>query len=119
MRFVLDNDVDAGVCRELRRAGHECWTAADAGLAGRVAADDDSVSVYAEDKNAVLITHDREFTSRRIRQTHGLHIRLTCAQPDGPQVIRERLPQIIGSFDEGPVLVVGADGLRVYPRRWE
>jgi hypothetical protein len=31
-RFVCDHDVDAAVAMMLRKAGHEAWTAADAGL---------------------------------------------------------------------------------------
>jgi hypothetical protein len=44
VRFLLDNDVDVAVGRVLRNAGHECWTAAEANLAGRIAADDDELS---------------------------------------------------------------------------
>jgi predicted nuclease of predicted toxin-antitoxin system len=69
VRFVLDNDVDAEDGVVLRRAGHVCWTAAGAGLAGPVSAVDDEVADYAHDKQAVLITHDREFTRRRMRNT--------------------------------------------------
>ena len=56
MRFVLDEDADAqAVGSFLRRRGHECWTVVDAGLGGT---DDDAVTIYADDSNAVLITHD-------------------------------------------------------------
>ena len=52
MRFLLDNDVEVAVGRVLRSGGHDCWTASAANLAGRVAADDDELSVYAQQKDA-------------------------------------------------------------------
>lgn len=72
MRFFLDNDVPVSVSGALRRHGHVCWTAADAGLADE--SQDDDLSVYAEGREAVLITLDREFTLRRRRNPIGRHI---------------------------------------------
>ena len=55
MRFVLDEDVDAqAVGSLLRHHGHDCWSVVAAGLGG---ADDDAVAIYADDQDAVLITH--------------------------------------------------------------
>jgi hypothetical protein len=34
VRFFLDNDVDVAVGSLLRRQGHVCWSASDAGLSG-------------------------------------------------------------------------------------
>lgn len=92
MRFLLDNDVDAGVGQVIRQLGHECWTAAECGL---TEADDDSVSVYADDKSAVVISHDKDFARRRIARTFGWHVRLSCAQPDGQDVIRLQFDRIV------------------------
>lgn len=55
MRFVLDYDVDVRVCQLFTASGHECWRAPD-GLI-----EDDDISVYADDRNAVVLSHDREF----------------------------------------------------------
>jgi predicted nuclease of predicted toxin-antitoxin system len=121
VRFVLDNDVDARVARVLRQARHECWTAAAAGLAGPVSADDDEVAVYAHNKGAVLITHDREFTRRRMKNTIGQHVRLDCEQPDAPDVIAEQLNAIIEALEglENVVLIVSASRVRIHHGRWE
>ena len=121
MRFLLDNDVDARVAEVLRAAGRECWTAAAAGLAGRVSADDDEVAVYAHDKGAVLITHDREFTRRRMRNTIGHHIRLNCEQPDSPAIVAAHLEKILESLKgiENVVLLVSESMVKVHPGRWE
>jgi predicted nuclease of predicted toxin-antitoxin system len=54
-RFVCDHDVDVAVAMMLRKAGYEAWTAADAGL---YRAGDDDLTVYADNKDAVLISHD-------------------------------------------------------------
>ncbi|MGH8906915.1 MAG: DUF5615 family PIN-like protein [Egibacteraceae bacterium] len=74
MRFLLDNDVDAVVGRVLRSAGHQCWSVFEAGLAGVAAADDDDLSVYADERGAVVVTHDREFSPQRMANTFGRHL---------------------------------------------
>lgn len=122
MRFLLDNDVDIAVARVLRSAGHDCWTAADAGLAGPESANDDEVSVYAHDKGAVVVTHDREFTKRRVRRTFGRHVWLRCEQPDAAAVVELVLDELVQSLDSLDVLVVivGAKGnVEISPPRWE
>jgi hypothetical protein len=81
---MLDNDVDAGVVRVIVRAGHDCWRGAAAG----VTTEDDDLSVYAENQGAVVVTHDREFTERRKRNTFGKHDGLKCLQPDACDVLK-------------------------------
>ncbi|MGH3754652.1 MAG: DUF5615 family PIN-like protein [Pseudonocardiaceae bacterium] len=71
LRFVCDQDVDAGVAARLRKLGHDAWTAAKAGLSE---ADDDDLMVYADDQQDVLITHDGEFSQCRRRNMVGRHI---------------------------------------------
>ena len=46
-RFVCDHDDDVAVAMMLRKAGHEAWTAADAGL---YRAGNDDLTVYADNK---------------------------------------------------------------------
>jgi predicted nuclease of predicted toxin-antitoxin system len=118
VRFVLDNDVDARVGRVLRAAGHECWSST-AGLAS--SADDDAVAVYADDRHAVLIAHDRGFARRRMRNTIGRDVRLDCEQPDGPQVIAAHLERLVELLEEAPDLVieVSAAEVRRHPAHWD
>lgn len=92
MRFYLDNDVDARCGTVLRRLDHECWTTSEA---GRSDAGDDDQTAYAQSRGAVLLTHDREFTQRRRLLPIGLHVRLDCEQPDGPDLVRTRLDVVI------------------------
>ena len=91
MRFFLDNDVDHACRGILIDAGHGCWTASEA---GRSAASDDEQSIYADNLDAVLITHDQEFTARRLKNVIGQHVRLACDQPDGPALLAARLVDI-------------------------
>ena len=84
MRFYLDNDVDHDCRAVIERHGHECWTTSDA---GRYRADDDDQAFYAAERGAVMVTHDREFTERRKRNTIGQHIRLCVDHPDGPRFL--------------------------------
>ena len=62
MRFVCDQLLDAAVAATLRRLRHVAWTAANAGMS---AAADDDLTVYAQEHDAVLVTHDSEFSERR------------------------------------------------------
>lgn len=121
MRFVLDNDVDAAVGQALRAAGHDCWTADKAGLAGADAASDDEVSVYAHEKHAVVVTHDREFSRRRIRTTYGKHVWLRCEQPDAAAIVAARLEELFVALEQHDelVVVVSARGVAVRPPSWE
>lgn len=92
MRFVLDHNVDARVATFLRRAGHEAWLASQAGLA--VAADDE-ITVYANDRNAMVVSHDREFSQRRRRNTIGRHLWLKCDEPDAVELLSQHLQRVV------------------------
>lgn len=105
MRFYLDHDVDARCRKVLTDLNHQCWTASDAGNAEAI---DDEQTAYAHDKNAVLITHDKDFTARRKRNAYGWHVQLVCDQPDGPRLLQARvndLLPIIGSFQHVTIVV--------------
>lgn len=121
MRFVLDNDTDAALVGLLVREGHDAWTAAAAGLAGVDAAADDEVSVYADERDAIVITHDREFTARRRRNTFGRHVFLRCEQPDAYEIVDAYLDELIeqlGRRDVG-VVTVSREGVKLDKPRWE
>jgi predicted nuclease of predicted toxin-antitoxin system len=112
VRFYLDNDVDAR-CRSVLNPPHECWTAAQA---GRSLATDDDQSVYADDMDAVIVTHDKEFTDRRKRNTTGRHIRLCCEQPDGPSYLARWLEDILPILERRRYVVieVRSDGFSAF-----
>jgi predicted nuclease of predicted toxin-antitoxin system len=93
VRFFLDNDVPVSVGKMLRRQGHTCWTAADAGLAGE--GQDDNLSVYADVREAVLITLDREFTLRRRHNPIGRHVRLRCREPVAAELLSAKLAEVL------------------------
>lgn len=103
MRFFLDNDVPVSVGRMLRRYGHTCWTAANAGLAGE--GQDDNLSVYADVRDAVLITLDREFTLRRRRNPIGRHVRLRCPEPEAAALLAEKLDVMLAYVQREHVTV--------------
>lgn len=116
MRFVLDHDVDARVLKVLRAAGHQSWTAADAGL---YVAGDDEITVYAQSKGATVLSHDREFSARRRRNPIGRHVQLGCREPDALVVIPpilKRLVENIEPFDDVFAYVSKA-GISLH-RRW-
>ena len=104
MRFFLDNDVPVSVGRMLRQLGHDCWTAADAGLAdeGR----DDNLSVYAVEHRAAVVTLDREFTMRRRRNPIGRHIGLRCTEPEAVVVLTARLAEVLEYLNRDHVTLV-------------
>ena len=95
MRFLLDQDVDARLRRFLINEGHNCWSADQANLSD---AEDDDLTIYADTKNAVVVTHDREFSARRRRITIGMHIFLDCPEPDAVDLMEQHLDDIIGAL---------------------
>jgi predicted nuclease of predicted toxin-antitoxin system len=99
--YAFDDLLALLVAGQLRNAGHECWTAAEANLAGRVAADD-GLSVYAQDKQVVVVTHDREFSQRRLRNTFGKHVWLRCEQPDADALVAENLDELVNALTSIP-----------------
>jgi predicted nuclease of predicted toxin-antitoxin system len=109
-RFVCDHDVDVAVAMMLRKAGHEAWTAADAGL---YRAGDDDLTVYADNKDAVLISHDTEFSQRRRRNVIGKHIWLRCSEWDAADLLRQHLPELLPllRINRDLWIRVSADGL--------
>jgi predicted nuclease of predicted toxin-antitoxin system len=92
LRFVCDHHVDARVAAVLRRCGHDAWTAGNAGLAK---AADDALTVYSDNRGAVLITHDVDFSMRRRHNVIGRHIFLRCNEWDAPDVILRHLEDIL------------------------
>lgn len=112
VRFLLDHDVDVEVGRALRAAGHEAWTAADAGL-NEVR--DDVLTVYAHEKKAVLVTHDREFSQRRRRNVVGRHLWLRCNEWDAAVLLVGHLADILSVLQarEDVFVVVSKAGLEV------
>jgi len=93
VRFFLDHDVPVSVGRMLRRKGHFCWTAADAGLAAE--GQDDNLTIYAAEHDAVLVTLDRRFIQRRRMYPIERHIRLRCLEPEAAEVLAEHLGGVL------------------------
>jgi hypothetical protein len=56
---------------------HECWSLVNAGLSG---ADHDAVPIYADNRDAVLITHGLNSARQRHRFTLKQHVFLRCHQ---------------------------------------
>jgi hypothetical protein len=95
------------------KLGHECWPST-AGLAA--SADNDTVAVYADDRAAVLITHDREFTRRRMKNTIGRHVRLDCEQPDARAVIDAHLDELVTELERAHDVVIVVSAAEVTRR---
>jgi predicted nuclease of predicted toxin-antitoxin system len=91
VRFLLDNDIDAAVGQMLRQRGHECWTARQAGLA---TAADDALTVWATSHNAILVSTDREFGQRRMRNAVGHHLWLRCPDWEARDVLSAHLDEV-------------------------
>ena len=99
MRFVCDQHLDAAVASMLRKRGHEAWTVASAGLSE---ADDDDLTIYAQQQKAALITHDSEFSERRRKNVVGQHIYLKCKEWDAAEVLDDNLDEILAVLAKRP-----------------
>jgi hypothetical protein len=117
LRFVLDHNVDAACRGVVMAAGHDCWTVGDA---GRALAGDDDQTVYATRMSAVLVTHDREFTTRRKRHAIGWHVRLMGEEPDGPELLEQHLAEIVSvcEHNENVTVEVRPEGITTF-HEWE
>jgi predicted nuclease of predicted toxin-antitoxin system len=50
--------------------------------------------VYADNHDAVLISHDIEFGRRRRKNTIGRHLWLRCEEPDAVEVLTKQWDEI-------------------------
>lgn len=117
MRFFLDHNVPVSVARMLRKEGHQCWTASQAGLATE--GQDDNLTVYADEKHAVLLTTDQEFSQRRRKHSIGRHIWLRCPEPAAASVLRSKLGEVLPLLEIANVaIMVSADYVH-YESAWE
>jgi predicted nuclease of predicted toxin-antitoxin system len=103
VRFFLDNDVPVSVATMLRRRGHQCWTAAEAGLAAE--GEDDNLTVYAAEHRAVLVTLDRQFIQRRRTNSIEQHLRLRCSEPEAAEVLGTWLSEVLEYLERDHVTV--------------
>jgi predicted nuclease of predicted toxin-antitoxin system len=103
VRFFLDHNIPVSVRTMLLAEGHECWTAADAGLASE--GQDDNLSVYADAKQAALITFDREFSKRRIKNPIGRHVWLRCQPPHAAAVLQQHLDEVLALLHRDHVAI--------------
>jgi len=53
-------------------------------------------------KDAVVVTHDREFSRRRQKAPHGMHIWLDCESWDAADRLAAVLSRIIPDFEREP-----------------
>lgn len=95
LRFFLDHNVAASVGRVLQQAGHEVVFLADVLPQD---APDKLVAAVAEQRGAVLVSHDRDF--KRLAPRIGIgrsqyrklnRIALTCTEPQAEGRVRAAL----------------------------
>lgn len=118
MRFFLDHNVDARLVGLLTKRGHECWTTSDANLYN---ASDDTLTVYADEHKAVLITHDSEFSRRRRKNAVGMHIQLRCAEPDALELVDKHLDDLLPLLKsaQGNIFIVVSSAGYDASRNWQ
>jgi predicted nuclease of predicted toxin-antitoxin system len=113
VRFFLDHDVPVSVATMLRDQGHQCWTASEAGLATE--GQDDNLTVYADQKAAVLVTMDKEFSQRRLKHSIGRHVWLRCPEPEAAALLRSKLEEVLPFLERVDVTITVSHG-GVYPK---
>jgi predicted nuclease of predicted toxin-antitoxin system len=92
VRFVLDEDVDASLAGHLNAQGHEAWAVVRANLSGVA---DEVVAVYGHTKdNAIVVTHDAEFSRWRRKNCIGRHLFLDCAETMAAELLDKHLDHI-------------------------
>jgi len=92
------------------------WSASEAGLS---TAEDDDLTVYAMNKDAVVVTHDREFSRRRQKAPHGMHIWLDCESWDAADRLAAVLHRIIPDFEREPDVFAHVTATRCVMTWWD
>jgi hypothetical protein len=80
--------------------GHQCWTAGAVGLA---TARDDALTVWATSHRAALVSTDREFGQRRMRNAVGHHLWLRCLDWEARDVLAGRVASSLASSAVGRI----------------
>lgn len=103
MLFIADQGVDDDVLRMLRRYKHKAERASALGLGEAL---DNDLAVAVDNRDAVLISHDREFGQSRKRYVWGRHIWLRCHEWDAAITLEERLTQIVAMLEHSDAVVI-------------
>lgn len=115
MRFVVDESVEAPIYRRLELAGHGVWSVG----AHAAGSSDTEVLNYAQTKDAILLTADKDFGDlvyRGLLQVRGvvllrLHgLPLTTAVEKAMSAIESVATHLDGSF-----IVITPEQIRVRP----
>jgi len=93
VRFYIDEDIDHRIVRAaLLRMGHELWSTKQAARTGD---SDASQLAYAIDHDAVVITHNRDFTRPHRDRPIGRVILLRCLQPQAAAALEQVLDGLV------------------------
>lgn len=92
MRFLIDHDVDVQVGVMLRRHRHEAFVAGQVGLA---LAGDDSLTVWATNRNAAVVSTDKGFGRRRLRNAYGGRVWMRCDDVQIVDILEMRLDEVV------------------------
>ncbi len=101
----------------LRNEGHQCWTAYEAGLAAEP--QDDNLTAYADDKDAVMVTFDKAFSERRRKNTIGRHVWLRCPETEAAEVLRSNLSEVLTYLERSDVIIIVSSGGVQAESSWE
>ena len=103
LRFVLDHDVDAAALRVLRDRG---WWAHSLSELGSYDVADETVAIIADERDAVAVTVDVEFSTWRRRQLIGRHLHLRCVDPEVVPVLERRIDDVASALARNDNLFV-------------
>jgi predicted nuclease of predicted toxin-antitoxin system len=87
----------------LRRRRHECWSASEVGLA---AAGDDLLTVWASNHDAAVVSTDKEFGRRRMKNAIGRHVWLRCRDWEARDLLASDLDEVVRRLETRPNLTV-------------
>lgn len=98
MKFLLDEDTSAKICRRLRHEGHTAEIAQRAGYANTK---DPYVSDYADQIGAVFLSHDATYFAHRRKRIamHGYHVLLRGSKRRSPDWFMANLPALLAKIE--------------------
>lgn len=118
MRFLIDNALSPGVAQGLKESGHDVRHVRDVGIQD---ADDEVIFERAAEEERIIISADTDFgtllAGRSAKKPSVILFRHGATRVPKEQVslILANIASIEAALEEGAVVVIGANRIRVRP----
>ncbi len=93
--FLMDENVDTAADGSVRGLGFDVERAVQVGLTTANEAQDDDLSVWAQEHGAIVVSHDIQLGQRRLDRCVGRHVWLDCRNWDAAATLVAHMDRIL------------------------